>query len=68
MGSTRSVIVCGGGANLYKISEYGGWFHVHHVEIGLLSDLKRSIGRTRSLEDSIDLIKSHSGRDIQHIE
>lgn len=63
----KRVVVGGGGKNLYKLSEYGGWFYVYHVDVGFISNSNTSIGKTRSLADAIDLIKSHSGKDIQEI-
>lgn len=67
MSNDKRVVVKGGGENLYKISEYGGWFHVYHVDVGFLSNSNNSIGKTRSHGDALDLIKSHSGQDIQEI-
>lgn len=67
MSKDKRVVVRGGGKNLYKISEYAGWFHVYHVEVWPISNSDRSIGKTRSHRDALDLIRSHSGRDIQEI-
>lgn len=67
MSNDKRVVVKGGGHNLYKISEYGGWFHVYHVDVGFISNSNTGIGKTRSLADALDLIKSHSGEDIQEI-
>lgn len=67
MAKDRRVVVQGGGANLYKISEYDSWFHVYHVSVGLLSDSNKSIGKTRSLTDALALIKAHSGKEIKEI-
>lgn len=64
----RKVVVKGGGRNLYKVSESGGWFYAYYVEVGFLSDSKRSIGKARSFKDALDLIRAHSGRDIQSID
>jgi len=65
MSQDERVVVRGGGKNLYKISEHAGRFHVYHVEVGLISNADRSIGKTRSHRDALDLIKSHSGNNIQ---
>jgi hypothetical protein len=67
MSKNKRVVVKGGGKNLYKLSEYDGWFHVYQVDVGFISDTNNSIGKTRSLADALDLIKSHSGKDIQKI-
>ncbi|MDP2433145.1 MAG: hypothetical protein Q8O33_14120 [Pseudomonadota bacterium] len=67
MSNTRRVVVQGGGKNLYKISESGGWHYVYKVDVGFLADSAKNIGKTRSLEDALAIIRSHSGRDIQEI-
>jgi hypothetical protein len=67
MSNDRKVVVKGGGKNLYKVSEYNGWFHAYKVDVGFLSNDNRSIGKTRSLADALDLIRSHSGREIQEV-
>jgi hypothetical protein len=67
MGKDRKVVAEGGGANLYKISEYDGWFYAYKVDVGFLSDSNRSVGKARSLTDTLDLIKSHSGKEIKEI-
>ena len=65
MSNDKRVVVKGEGKNLYKISEYSGWFHVYHVDVGFISSSNTRIGKTRSTEGALDLIKSHSGRAIQ---
>jgi len=67
MSKDRRVVVEGGGANLYKISEYSGWFYVYKVDVGLLSSSDRSIGKASSLTDALAIIKSHSGKEIKEI-
>jgi len=67
MANDRKVVVEGGGANLYRISESNGWFYAYKVDVGFFSDSNRSIGRARSLKDALDLIKSHSGKEIKEI-
>jgi len=42
MARDRKVVVQGGGSNLYKISEFDGWFHAYEVRVRLLSS-NRSI-------------------------
>ncbi len=58
-------VVKGGGENLYKISESSGWFYVYKVNVGFGSN--DNVGKARSLGDALELIKSHSGRDIESI-
>ncbi len=67
MSNDKRVVVKGGGKNLYKVSEYDGWFYAYKVNVGFISDSSTSIGKTRSLKDALDLIKSHSGREIEEI-
>ena len=67
MASDREVVVEGGGANLYKISEYDGWYYAYHVRVGFLSNTKNSVGKARSLRDALDLIRMHSGREIKSV-
>lgn len=64
----RKVVVKGGGANLYKVSESGGTFYVYHVRVGIFTDSTNDIGKTRSLEDALTLIKVHSGQEIAEID
>jgi hypothetical protein len=63
----RKVVVKGGGRNLYKISEYGGWFHIYAVEVKLVFNDEQSIGKVSSLPDALDLIRAHSGREIEDV-
>ena len=63
--SKRKVVVRGGGKNLYYVSDSSGTFYVKQA--GGWSG-GTSIGQTRSLEDALALIKSHSGKDIEKIE
>ena len=67
MSNHKRVVVRGGGKNLYKVAEYDGWFYVYKVDVGFISDSSASIGKTRSLKDALDLIKSHSGKEIKEI-
>lgn len=63
----RAVTVTGGGKNLYKVSEYSGKFGVYHASVKLFSTNLTKIGETRSLEDALTLIRSHSGRSIDQV-
>lgn len=67
MANEKKVVVKGGGKNLYKISESNGWHYVYKIEVGLMSSGKSEIGKTRSMPDALDLIRSYSGREIQEI-
>jgi hypothetical protein len=62
------VVVEGGGANLYEISDSGGRYYSYHVRVHLLSNDRNSIGSATSLDDALALIKSHSGRRIKSID
>lgn len=64
----RRVVVKGDGKTLYRISEYGGWFYAYQVDVGFISNDNNSIGKARSLGDALELIKSHSGREIRQID
>ena len=66
MDNDKRVVVNGGGKNLYIIQECDGWFNAYHIT-GVLSRSKKHIGKARSQSDAIDLIKSHSGKDIEEI-
>lgn len=63
----RTVVVEGGGANLYEVSETDGTYYVYKVSVGLLLDSRSSIGKARKLEDALAIIKSHSGRQIKEM-
>jgi len=63
----KKVVVTGGGRNLFKIESYNNQYNVYHMNIGILFDDKDFIGKTRSFEDAISLIRSHSGRGIKEI-
>lgn len=63
----RTVVVQGGGANLYEVSDYDGTFYAYKVDVGFISDTRRDIGKTRSLEDALALVRSHSGKQIKEI-
>ena len=55
----KKVVVKGGGSNLYYVSESSGTIYVYKGDT--------QIGKTKKMEDAIDLIKSHSGREIESI-
>lgn len=64
--STTTVVVEGGGSNLYEIEENGGHFKAYHVRVNLLlPNSKHHVGSARSFEGALSLIRSHSGKDIK---
>ena len=67
MSNDKKIVVKGGGKNLYRITESGGWHYVYKVDVGFISNSSNNIGKTKSVSDALDLIKSHSGKDIQEI-
>lgn len=54
MGNDKRVVVKGGGKNLYKVSEYDGWFHAYKIDVGFISNSSNSIGKTRNRKDALD--------------
>lgn len=67
MANKTRVIVKGGGANLYEVSESGGWFYAYQISVGVF-DSRHEIGKARTFEQALSLIKSHSGRGIERME
>lgn len=67
MSKDRQVVVKGGGRNLYRVTEYDGTYHAYHVRVGFLGNNDHSIGKTHSFTDALDLIRSHSGKEIEEI-
>jgi len=57
--SKKKVIVKGGGSNLYYVSESSGIIWVYRSNT--------LIGKTKTMEDALALIRNHSGRDIERI-
>jgi len=64
----KKIVTQGGGDNLYKITEYDGWYSASQVDIGFFSDSYKFIGKARSLKDAIELIRAYSGKDIEEID
>ena len=61
----RKVVVRGGGENLYYVSDSNGTFYVTKSSgWGGGTD----VGKAKSLDDALAIVKSHSGRDIEKIE
>ena len=67
MGNKTRVVVRGGGENLYEVSESSGWFHTYKVG-GVLFSSRTSIGKAKTFDQALDIIKSHSGREIEKVE
>ena len=67
MSKKTRVVVGGGGENLYEVSESSGWFYVYKVS-GLLFSSRTKIGQTKTFDQALDVIKSHSGRGIEKVE
>ncbi len=63
----RKVVVSGGGKNLYEISESNGTFWVYKVNVGLILNDRKQIGKTTRMDDALSIIRSHSGREIDTI-
>tara|TARA_R110002049_G_C8853097_1_gene537514 strand:- start:186 stop:377 length:192 start_codon:yes stop_codon:yes gene_type:complete len=59
----KKVVVKGGGGNLYYVSESSGDIYVYKG--GGFTDTQ--IGKAKTMEDALALIKSHSGKEIQSI-
>ena len=57
--SKKKVIVKGGGSNLYYVSNSSGVIYVYRSDT--------LIGKTKTMEDALALIRNHSGRDIERI-
>lgn len=62
--SSKTIVVKGGGQNLYSTSESGGTIYVYKGSGGG----KTQIGKVKQFEDALAVIKSHSGKDIERIE
>lgn len=64
--STTTVVVEGGGSNLYEIKEEGGHYKAYHVRVNLLlPNSKNNVGSARSFEGALSVIRNHSGKDIK---
>ena len=63
----KKVVIKGGGSNLFKVSSYDGTFYIYKVTVGIISDDKYEIGKTRSFDDALSIIRSYSGQEIDHI-
>jgi len=56
----KKVVVKGGGSNLYYVSESSGTIYVYKGS-------NTQIGKTKTMEDALALIRNHSGKDIESI-
>jgi hypothetical protein len=59
----KKVVVKGGGSNLYSVSESSGTIYVY--KSGGWGDTQ--IGKTKTMEDALALIRNHSGKNIDSI-
>lgn len=67
--SSATVVVEGGGSNLYQISDSGGRYTVYKISVNLfLPNTSTSIGSARSFDQALSIIRSHSGKEIKKIE
>ncbi len=66
--SKKRITVSGSGHNLYKVSNSSGWHYVYKVEVKLPFNNEISVGKSRTFDDALSLIKSYSGRSIVKIE
>lgn len=66
MSNSTKVVVRGGGENLYEVSESSGWFHAYKVHVSLVNS-RDNLGKARTFDQALDIIKSHSGRGIEKI-
>lgn len=64
--STTQVVVKGGGKNLYEISESSGWFYARKVSVDIVNTHK-DLGKARTFDQALSIIKSHSGKGIERI-
>lgn len=63
-----TVVVEGGGANLYEVAERDGLFEACQVHVGLLNDRRVRVGTARDLDGALSLINRHSGRTIRSVD
>lgn len=68
MSSRYRIVVEGGGHNLYYVREYEGTYRVYCREVNLLTNDDDLIGEADSLEDALDMVKEHSGEDIEDVQ
>lgn len=59
----KKVVVKGGGQNLYSVSATSGTIYVYKGS----GRRKSKIGKTKTMEDALALIRSHSGKDIESL-
>ena len=63
----KQVVVEGGGENLYKVSDYKGIYYVKKISVGIIANSARDLGKTKSFDDALAIIRSHSGKAIKSI-
>jgi len=64
---TKKVVVKGGGSNLFKVSSYNGTFYIYKVTVGFITNDNYEIGKTKSFDDALSVIRSYSGHEIDRI-
>ncbi len=67
MKANRRVVVRGGGANLYKVSWSDGWYWVYQIQVKLIVNSERLVGKCKSMDDALTMIRSDSGRAILEV-
>lgn len=65
--SNTKVVTKGGGNNLFKVSEYDRMFYVSMEGLGFFATGAKSLGKAGSLQYALELIKAHTGKDIEKI-
>ena len=68
MSKEYRVVVKGGGHNLFYIKEEYDSYSVYQHIVNLIWDDQNYIGETDSLDDAVDLIREHSGEEIDEID
>ena len=64
MASVIRVVVEGGGHNLYYIRRRHDEYQIYHHRVGLIWDDENLVGTADDSDEAIEMIKSHSGEDI----
>ncbi|MCF7990462.1 MAG: hypothetical protein K9M02_08455 [Thiohalocapsa sp.] len=64
--SATKVVVKGGGENLYEIAESSGWFYARKVSVGIINT-RKDIGKAKTFDQALSIIKSHSGKAIEKV-
>ena len=65
--NTKKIVVRGGGENLYEVRETYAEFYAYKIDVGLLWNSEKYLGKTRRFDAALALIRAHSGREILNI-